>query len=1460
MIKYPLSVKSGKGHAYTFKDAYIEKKYQNPERTQLNFVRHLDNQTIAMVHDDTQVTIQSIELDGSHVGERSWTKNFNFKGAKVLCEDIIFNPERDLIYVGCIDKRTEPGVDKALWIWQIDMQDPESVHYTKVQSKQLEDWWPKNRIQLGLFNLPQESSNTKENKGESLFLLVWDQGVSIHDQTKDINHNFLAFVGIEAGDVTFDFRYQIYSDFDAIYDLLNYQGKILLSGKGPATNGLISVKQCEITRGIEEVECRTKAVPTKASKGFIGFFNTGQFFVFDREKRTVSIHNLVLPFGKDNWLGEPAYEYQNVPISEDPNQWVRRFEGNSNHGILHWTMIGGVDSAVVVVSRRLHVEPGWIEDGASGAILNNVFVKVKGDHLMLQRLGAPFFYAEADRDLTPGENKFDVEVTDKEGSVKGQLDITVLSDPWAPVEFTQNLPYMDVFEGSFFQLPFSDFDLISGNGVHYDLKFSKEAEGIVEPAVLNEYSVNLIYNPPQPQNLKFQVFNLVAGHIIAQSYGNQLYYFQCHSDKVRELTCKKELLVQLRDTTEFLQQQVSAHHGVAFAYTLSKNSSDPSQKNGQKTVAYFFSKSQGYTRFELPELATSAVMLNDGLGELLAAFAFPGRVEVYALNPHDHSEWELRHKITIKEVQEEFWCPEILRTDPTEPHMIHVLSSCLAQNDQRIVQLTFDKFFSRNNSVAINSKTLSPDFCPMGDEYIIWSLSLNKIYAVNEEEDIALYEIPTSNKDGLRLQEIISVECNSDIQQFTVVAKGSEDNERNLGVFWGNRHQKASLRLQHFIPDVEADNVRSFASFHGSLHAIFGAEGAMRLLQTNIEGPVLTADVLFAEHTEEDMEVTMTVTGENQHFNNKVEHKVVLRKPNTNLKIEIIGTPDDDRSSFDLEQFVKIEGPVFHTTLSGSDEVILKERAEQTDAVHTEETPEFQFTYDLFKTHDEFSIGIRNDEFLTSTIGFITKQNQLNSVTYGNAILSFDFDVWDWSKFFTVTSTTNHEGSRNFLEAFVWDTTQKKRTKVHDSQFEVQCDKLQLAKISKERYLIFCHELHRERIEMIEARISTSIEFTTRGYVEGVWWWDLAVQNDHIYLYYTKNEGSQLYGLTVSRNPNLNVNHLKPYKFEEMPYRLGGVAAAAESGERNMLAISTQGTRIFDCVSPLSGDEVSLECLKLDKYRSYEGFELVIDPDYIIQHASTIRTGDSAVLIWKRQDKDSKGQLYYGIDLGGAAKLRAPQISSYKKRNVMKNERGRLELEMSNYGRISSPVTIARTWDNTSVITVPTGSVKEPAKIYGIGHFEVIIPADKKIDFTRVFIEFEGQGPTKPLVLDDVVHNGGGGGGGGDDPKEGTFQWWPFALIILVLLLLALGWFVYGRTKGSTEERTTYGVADANYLSLGDGNKTLVKRTEYEEEDLDEERVYPKIEADDNDEEKVHPEIEADDKDEELIIVGKDGI
>ena len=90
----------------------------------------------------------------------------------------------------------------------------------------------------------------------------------------------------------------------------------------------------------------------------------------------------------------------------------------------------------------------------------------------------------------------------------------------------------------------------------------------------------------------------------------------------------------------------------------------------------------------------------------------------------------------------------------------------------------------------------------------------------------------------------------------------------------------------------------------------------------------------------------------------------------------------------------------------------------------------------------------------------------------------------------------------------------------------------------------------------------------------------------------------------------------------------------------------------------------------------------------------------------------------------------------------------------------------------------------------------------------------------------------------GPTPRTETYKWWPFMIVIGVLVIMAVGWFIYARSKSQEQEKQD--VVQDEYFSMqpqskvdvapesglefakeGEGDKDFTKESGLEDDDDD---------------------------------------
>lgn len=190
----------------------------------------------------------------------------------------------------------------------------------------------------------------------------------------------------------------------------------------------------------------------------------------------------------------------------------------------------------------------------------------------------------------------------------------------------------------------------------------------------------------------------------------------------------------------------------------------------------------------------------------------------------------------------------------------------------------------------------------------------------------------------------------------------------------------------------------------------------------------------------------------------------------------------------------------------------------------------------------------------------------------------------------------------------------------------------------------------------------------------------------------------------------------------------------------------------------------------------------------------------SAVLVWKTRTRDPT--LHTAIELTD-------------------NNRSQ---ENQDVGRIVHyPITLFTNDAGAHIVAVGGHDPRYPLKYWEIHNFGIHLPSGaKNLDLSTIDLVFQGSKSSK-VTVDQMLSGTTPGPHPDPVPPGKTFQWWPFAIILAFLIVAAVIWFLYARSKQE-------GVEEDEYISMQ--QKTKITDANDVEEGLEDEAGLEGLEDD----------------------------
>lgn len=1389
---------------YTYKDTFNNLQYTAEK---LTLIKYLDERSFMLFYDETTYLYQEMSPNAT-IASTFWNKTFKaFTSNDVTCQDAVLSPNKDEILIGCVTKMSFTG-QKAMYLFRVDRLHGDIIQ-TEVRNITEQDVQFTNRMQIGIYNFPQEKQT------ESNFVIIYNQGKANQARTRAYASFFVYHVVL--GELVYEDEYTFTFEnpdnkFDVVYDLFEYNHVFLVSA---AIQGLdtIQVVSCQFDLKETNLICSDKFHDTfiPKTRGFVakvdisGFWAEYQFHE-DLKGGDIVLYDIEGQFNTEGWKRE-IRRMSNVPARESEHHWIRRIEGSIDNIAIQWAALNNqpegsnsYDIGSVLVSWTLNKAEAY--DLYSIAVFgDNVFLaSIEASDVYVRRYSTPFFWTKGHQINIENTNVITITATDKDNSAAIAANIYNLINPRTTPILDFNPPYLDVFGGSTFELPFTGKSWVSGNGLNFSVSYNDSHFFMTKVQQTGE--TDIAFRPIPPTNHYDKVMFGDGGAVTHN--GNEYTYYTCQFYRHGGGVCDRTF-VKKGQAGENIGNGVFSKHGIIGHWSVGKDG---------KTNIYVAGFSEGMATRQFNYAAESVGFTMDRDNNIFVAIANFGQsfVEVWKIDADLIESWHFYQNFTQNSVGLTEFCPGQIRADPQEPTVFHAMSHCQLKGNlhgiQRIVALSLKGYSSHleGRSIALGSGSVReagviPHFCPMNNHHVVYVHGMNtkgemvsEVYAVSKFSDFDRYYVDIQ-KAGFPYVD--KFECFSDIQMYAIHGP-DEDGLKTYGLFWGTHKYNNAKFINLIIRDLNSmkwNNMESYYTGDYIIHVGYQDIETQYFAATLVDPPRISTSVApMPGYYESITPVQYTITATNGLQRAQINGTVYARKANETIGYSSRKKWISSTGWLDIESFTRIDGPVTKVSLASTGkQLALIDRKRSRGTMYAGENPTI---FDYYRGDSEDGVGITLSEGGSGTFFFIQNHEILGaSVKYG-ADTAFDFE-----KMTLIGGTAKlifyhgKNGPNDMMSAFV---TKGQKSRV-DAHFPVpkRATKVRLSSAKDNRRFIgFSHDYFGDKtLTVYNIRYDADTEIITidllHEYFE-VEDFDICSQGQVTYLYLVKVQSPLLESFewqyngkvwqeTVERT--LVPDHTKQYW-------LTNVAASAGNNV-NHVVINTHGTVVFSGdMSIMQNKNTQLKrnnlgiifgWMKYEKYQDYEGWEFFVNKDFFVQKAKRMSDNQSYMaLVWKRTDTD--GTLHTAIEIG-------------------LNKRG------GEKSLLDHPVTFFDHPLYGSTVGVGTAEDTHPLEYYSIGNVQVFIPEDyENINFREFDVVIEGR--YKQAVTVDALLSGDTPGPTppSPNPPGPAYGYWPFIVVIGVLILAAIIWFIYARSKGEDEDqyrsvdpKTDSGVTDGQF-------------------------------------------------------------
>lgn len=1371
---------------YSFDTPYVTDSLVQ-EYTSHEWSKVIGDSSVIMIFNNKTIRYQQVDRRGAVLGS-NWTFDVTTIGPRLECQDAILYEPKGFIFVVCTSSGSQTS-KPSINIFSLNIKDGSVAgKYVATQDQYI----IRNQASLLLH----------EFTADKTMLVLYDKGMSHTAQTRE-NYFIVTFIGVDVGVPVLNevqqFAPPADSEWVAFYDVNLYQNSLIISGRLNTTSAFISYTLCQYDKSETTLQCGA-SVASKVGEGYVRIINDELLVEYDVSATTATFFALAGNFGADAWKtlsSTHAVEYQG-----DDHSWIKDYQGTEDQGCFMYSQTGNTDKGVVLHSTVVNdIESSWFFLGQSGAVFENSYMLADTNTIYLYRLSGPFVLVKGS-DFT--ESNATLSITAKDDSTTGiteTAEIRIVSKPSKiPPKVDWTAPYIDAFYGSIMEIPFDGGDVISGNGIKYDVQFDSKT---IQPFVISSYGVNYNFNYPIATDM-WTTVSLGHNWFVGQTKSKMINFNSCQFKDIRMMSCVSSNKKTYTNYT--LYTRSTKHFDVIVAYGRD-------QKEG-KSAFFISSDSQGLTQQEFDGIFVDVDGTSDKDGNIYSAVAMESAVnffEIYANNPTkavQTSSLDCSENGPFGKL-----CPTQIHFNPRVSGLIHILSQC--ENDNtRIINYRFNSPHIGHDVIELDTIAGSFEFCPTGEEIIMFNNKVTPevLYTIDAFNSLSRFSIDIQDYG---VDNMLNFYCLKHIQQFAILSADPSTQMRTLAVFYGNRRMNADRRMNVRIDSLQPQDtvlVEGFALEHGSMFATFSGEGHLSFTGALNDPPLISGRV-FSSDFDHDYPVNMDINLSAFTFKTNVHVPVTIRIPKEDVSFKFISTKSAPKVGIvNIEEYSEIRGPITGVEFVGKHdnvEILPRVRDEQS---LIPDTGVAALTYDIFRGTPQLGVGLSRDDSQLHTLGIFQNGKVAHTVSYPY-LKTFDFGTFNSGKnILVISSLTNGFSGRNcVIEAAVSDfkvLAFKQLTTItgdiskiriapglRDGEFLIAASNgFQIG------FLVAKVDLTKKAITITE----TGIQSIDMGLD-----FDLTFIEKTFDVYYTQIESTGYGRIDIDRdNFGMTSSIKNKIPKSDMPAYLTAIACAASSENTMLVVINSVGTRLFQISDSLNGHS---SVKTLDKYGDYEGMQLYITNSYTALYATRLSMrSDSAVLIYMNkvlsEGDDPTIHAIIPVNTAGAKFAGSPSpLQHLRYRKNRATGVSATQFQQEPFTMSEDPTT------HETIIMLGTPSGKTPAYVTSIHPFElnIKVPTDLK----TLVLKFSGSSGSffadiDSLIEGDVTPSGSSSTTSTSESPStrGDLPIWPFLVILALLVLAAVAWFVYVHLKEKNEEDgerdSDMAKTDPNYISM----------------------------------------------------------
>lgn len=1306
--------------------------------------------------------------DGKYFGQPVLFTDSNI-GVNTACDDMVLNTLAARVYISCHQigaTKQEPG---SAYVYEVDYQTGERIQ--KITIDQSDGYFVESTSKLRLVDLVQGSGRTR-------FLIFYSQALGGSLGLRS-NFYFRYLTGVDSGNLSYnpahvvDFQ-KTNVNFKVFYDLFQYQNELILSGV-PATADAIALTSCYFDAQSVQLLCRPAIHQTSIKFGWVGLLNGNKYVEVDiANANHTAICNARGEFEGPSWLTNCYY---NDTIAVYKDAFIRDVELDNSAVLVEFAYPDGsyLGYSVHLIRNKLNS----LHQDLFGALSEDRLVFIDPNNKFqtsIVWLVPDFAWIEAEK-LVIGANSLTVTAFDDQtigglqATVAVNLQASYVGEVGPASTFTW--PELDVLQGTYYNWPVDGVDF-SGNALSYDMTFDSKTNLFMELHLYHtsKIDVSILSDDPMSQDLR----NVVVGdgYVIGKDSRNNLNFASCQYPGIAHFVCTVTAQYPL-SATALLYSKTNSVNGISFVWVTdsSKDYTSFFLFNGKDVGTYqlqgiYPTDADAFVgKEDTRDVGFIAYGRNEG-----KAGGKVQQLEVLRFDLNNVHSIEPFVTLTSEDTQDGYLCPT--KVNGNNFGFVAVTSVCPGEifSDSRVVVFRFP------GPVAIievplpqNGSLVSPEACYFPGGLLISGTNpaQNKavLYMTNP-----FIEDPSEEYFGLEeygLLNNVKVNCAEEQSLFSVTSNNA-DGTMNIGVFYSTSRGNAQKRAHSLLKNQKVSRVTGFAMRHGMVHVTYDTNDYPLFWVSYLAGPIFYTDVSTSAKTQglsaaadTNMTGTVTVVAKNPNgVQFQTSKNFLLRSPDTAIRVTGESNNELARGKFDLEKYLKIEGPVFSAQLSSVPGAILHERI----ATFEQFNRSGGQVYDFISQSGSRTYAVDVDQGYSEVDFFDDSRfvRTLHGLGSG-AFSAFTTVLIDERKTIDLVAFSMVEGGRSQIFIYVYQAGIRKSAKV--STGRGAATNLQGLFVFNNKVYLFAQTSF--GVEFFVATISTDLTTVTVQFINifpGLTRASPVFSKAGVALFGFGFESNDLIGYSISATDPTVISDPVTIRSEHK-FRLTAIACRADPAGF-MCATNTLSSFISE-VYITAAMQVN-QTYYHDKYGYYEGYEVGVCGNFIFMFGKTSKPGvvAMAILTWKTGRSGGTGKLFYGLQLPAPASQKV-DIHYQAPFALVPNFEG----------------TPGDVWLMAGFL-----STNNPISFYEVGTFKLEV-TDSNADLSKLALAFSGLSSSSVKLSDFFKVSG-----------VSATKWWPFLVILAALIILSIGWVTYNRIKSekNNNKEQAYNTVDSEKL------------------------------------------------------------